>query len=193
MNKVEEFFDKVAPTWDEAQNCPKEKITHLLDQINIKKGDKILDVACGTGIITNLLYEYSKEKVLGIDISNEMIRRANEKYKDNSNVSFRHIDLYDLEEENQFDIAVIYNAYPHFVDQKKLVNKLVSILSPEGKFVIAHSLSRKQLDYHHRFLTDELSRSLKEVNEEANLFKEYFNIEVAKEDDNSYLIIGVRK
>ena len=50
-NKMKEFFDQKASGWDEKQEATSEKIAELINKIDIKENAKILDIACGTGII----------------------------------------------------------------------------------------------------------------------------------------------
>ena len=83
----------------------------------IPQGQKILDVACGTGAQVFELAPFAKE-VMGIDLSESMIRKAEQtKQKRNfSNVQFRVCDATGnwRFDENQFDMAVISMALHQF-------------------------------------------------------------------------------
>ena len=82
-NVIKNFFDKVAPSWDERETLPIEYKEKLIDELDIYEHDDILDVACGTGVVTNLLHKHSKSPVTAIDISSNMIEIAKDKYKEN--------------------------------------------------------------------------------------------------------------
>jgi len=190
---VEEFFDSLAPNWDAIENCPKERKVELLRKVGLTKGSKVLDVACGTGVITSIIHEFTESNVDGIDISSNMIEIAKEKYKNDAWASFRHIDIFNLEENEQYDFAIIYNAYPHFLSPEKLGEKLSKIIKKNGKFAILHSLSRAQLSAHHSGKASVVSRDLLPPSLEAIYFSSYFDIEVKEESDNSFVLIGKRK
>lgn len=191
MNKVEEFFDNLASSWNKNECHTQEEKINLLKKVNLKKGDKVIDIACGTGVVTGLIHEYTNEDVIGIDISQNMINIALEKYKNDKWAKFIKKDLYDVND--KFDVAIIYNAYPHFLDVDKFVNKLNDILNENGTFAILHSLSRKELLSHHKAKANNVSRDIEECYIESEHFKKYFNIILATENDNSYIIIGKKK
>ena len=188
-NQIKEFFDKRAPRWDEEESCPIERKKALLSKLGIKRGDKVIDIACGTGVITGILHEMTGEDILAVDLSEKMIEIAKEKYKDEVGVTFRQCDFIEENIEGKFDYAVIYNAYPHFLNVGKLSNKLYEILKENGKFGIVHSLSRKELDSHHSGEASCISRSLLPPKEEAEKFADKFLIEIAEESDSHYLLV----
>lgn len=192
-SRVAYFFDELAPRWDSFEKSTVADLRYFLSPLQIKKGDKVLDIACGTGIITSLLNEKSESPVIGIDISSKMIEVAKAKYTANPQLFFETKDFYDFEETG-FDWAVCFNAYPHFMDKKAFIDKLNSILAPNGCFAICHNISRHKLEVHHQ--GDDISpisRHLLPILEEIKDFKESFEIIYAKEDETSYWIIGKKK
>ncbi|MCL2390159.1 MAG: class I SAM-dependent methyltransferase, partial [Endomicrobia bacterium] len=64
-----DFFDDCSKDWEALKPCKydliKEKITPLLE---LKKGEKVLDACCGTGILTPVLKEF-RVLIAGIDYS----------------------------------------------------------------------------------------------------------------------------
>lgn len=190
---VEEFFSSLAPHWDEMECVPPKRIEALLNKVNIQPGERVLDVACGTGIITSRLASYSKLKVLGIDISPKMIEIAKSKNKGVENVEFDVMDFTESDFEHCFDVVVIYNAFPHFLDLDALQNALERALGEGGRFAILHSLSRAELDKHHSGRVSKISRVLNSPDQEANAFAKYFEIIEASESDEHYCIIGKKK
>lgn len=190
MNNIELFFDKCAKTWDELDKHTYAEKYSLLKHINLKKNDLVLDVACGTGTITPIIHDFTNENVDAIDLSNEMIKIAKTKFKDNQFLNFIHGDLYCLSSINKYDAIIIYNAFPHFLDIEKLINKTYSLLKENGKLAILHSLSRKQLSLHHSGKeVSKISRDLLDPTSEGKRFKPKFSIEEAYEDDNSFILI----
>ena len=180
-----EFFDKMSAIW---KNDDESVFSSLLDKIDIKESDRILDVGCGHGVLSNYLCRKTKEMVTGLDISGEMIKEA-ALLHEGKNVRYINESFYDFND-GKYDLIIIYNAYPHFVERDLFKESLNRLLNKGGRFVICHSLSRKRLENHHGGLSCYLSRNLDEVKTEASFYNDMFKIEVQEEGDNSYLIIG---
>ena len=89
----------------------------LLEVVEIKPGDKILDVGCGDGRFTlEILNRRSDVSIIGIDISTEMIESALEFAAERgiSEASFVVMDFIDMDMEREFDL-VISNSSMHWI------------------------------------------------------------------------------
>ena len=192
MNPVKDYFDSIAPNWDSCQPDKNKIITSLIDKIGIKKGDAILDLACGTGTITGILHGFSEANVYGLDLSPKMIEIAKEKYVGQDWAYFEAGDFLTWENEMKFDVIVLYNAYPHFKDPSLLGECLFKHLNEGGKFAIIHSLGRKELDLHHANVPHEVSRSLSSPKEEAKCFENNFTVFMQEEGEHFYLLAGTK-
>ena len=189
-NLIKEFFDNKAEFWDSFEKKDNKFFNDFVrENIAINKNDTILDLACGTGVITNVLASYTINDVIGIDISENMIKKANEKEK-SANVKFVNIDFYDLDG-LKFDLIVCHNAYPHFLDKEKFKNKCFNLLSKNGRLIICHSISRNEVNKCHNDKTN-ISVSLNEVTEEFKVFEDKFSLIRLYEDENIYFL-EVRK
>ena len=188
MNNIKAFFNDIAKYWDNAEDDIS-RISTLLDELNIKNGDMVLDVGCGKGIITPILHDKSQSKVLAIDISEEMIKGAIEAHKDNDQLEFICGDFLETGFNNKFDYIVIFNAYPHFMDTAKLNDAVYKALRKGGRFAIVHSIGRAELNTHHKQHAMGVSRPLEEASIEAKKFEAKFKIEKCLENANSYLIV----
>lgn len=183
------YFDSLAQAWDEGDTSSLEEFLLPLD---IKKGQKVLDLACGKGVITPYLYQKSQTKVKAIDLSTKMIEGAKERYKDNPNLEFKALDFYELKD-GGYDYIVCFNAYPHFLDTEAFVKSLYANLNKDGRFAICHNLGRKGLQHCHEGKDiAPLSRDLLPVEKEIEVFLPYFRILKAEENEESYWIIGGR-
>jgi ubiquinone/menaquinone biosynthesis C-methylase UbiE len=103
----------------------------VVELLNHQKGEKILDLGCGTG---DLAYEISKTGAneTGMDLSREMIGKAREKYPE---IHFFIGNAENFQFEESFD-AVFSNAALHWMKNAKQVLKCVwNVLNKGGRFV----------------------------------------------------------
>ena len=187
MNKIRQFFNDIAPTWHNDESD--ELINSLLNELDIKNGDMVLDLACGKGVMTPYLYERTKNKVVAIDISDNMIAAAKAIHQGNDGLVFICADFLDYDFKEKFDHIIIYNAYPHFLDVEKLSQKAFSLLNKDGHLAIVHSISKEHLNSHHKQKAMGVSRYLEEASIEAKKFKALFNVVKCLDDENKYLIL----
>ena len=191
MNKVKEFFNKLASDWDRRSKSDLSNIKDILSHIKISENDKILDLGCGTGIITSLLASYTTKKVIGIDISNNMIKIAKSKNIDKK-VVFKCRDFYKLFL-NKYNLIVCFDAYPHFVNQKGFVLKAHKLLTKNGTLAIIFDNDTTTTNGFHKNIESELSRNILQPNEEGKLFENYFKIIFTLEEKNKYILLLQKK
>lgn len=109
-----------------------------LEELNVKDGETILDVGCGTGRLT---FEIAKAnpsgQVIGIDVSPNMIKKANENLEKSglNNVKFVTTGILQYQPDIQFN-AVFSNSALHWVKKTRdLYQKIYSMLLPGGRLV----------------------------------------------------------
>ena len=78
--EVIEFFDRLAPGWDENLVKDEEKINRILYNARVFEGSTVLDVACGTGVMIPYYLKRNVASVTAVDISPEMARIAGSKF-----------------------------------------------------------------------------------------------------------------
>ncbi|MCX5792550.1 MAG: methyltransferase domain-containing protein [Elusimicrobia bacterium] len=149
MNAITNYFDRHAPQWDGHQ---KEKdapvIEEILDRMGLSPADEVLDVASGTGVIIPFLLRRGIKKLTATDLSAKMSEIFRNKFPGVPMVTANY-------EKRSFPAAtfskiVIFNAFPHFEDEKAVFGNSFYYLKPGGKLLIAHSMNREHLDEHHR-------------------------------------------
>lgn len=106
----------------------------------IKRGDRILDLCCGTGTLTILLSKlsYSDCEIFGVDLSVGQIVQAQKK-KISPNLKFAVMDANDLKFPDDFFDKVIISAALHEMDKVQRLNVLSEIyrvLKKGGHFLI---------------------------------------------------------
>lgn len=186
---VIEFFDRMAPQWDADMIRHDDVIATILDNAGVKPGVRVLDVACGTGVLTPDYLNRGVESVTGVDISPEMIRIAREKFPQN-NVRFLCADVENAPLE-EYDVIMVYNAFPHFPEPEELIKSLVGHLAIGGTLTIAHGMSRAQIDHHHEGTASKVSCGLMSEHALAAMMRKYLDVTVKISDDRMYQVTGV--
>ena len=117
MDKMKDFFNNLAEDWDNHSKGVLEKIESILQIAELKDNSKILDIACGTGVLEEFLLSHNPNSILAVDLSEKMIEKAKSKY-DDSRIKFLCENIFNIKDE-KFDFIIIYNAFPHFLEPEK--------------------------------------------------------------------------
>ncbi len=182
---IKSFFDGLASSWDDDVVKDDEIINTILDNGDVSNS-KVLDVACGTGVMIPYYLKRNCD-VTGIDISSEMIKVASSKFK---NVKFICGDVEEYNDD-KFDNIVIYNAFPHFINPDLLIKHLSSLLNENGTLTIAHGMSRETINRHHRGKASDYSRDLLSGEELGKIVSKYLKLEMTIDEDY-YDVVGRR-
>ena len=187
---IAEFFDKCAPWWDADMVRNEPVIQTILTCGGIKAGVDVLDVACGTGVLFPDYLQRDVASVTGIDISPEMAKIAAGKFPE---VQVICGDVEETKFDRQFDCIMVYNAFPHFPDPKRLISVLASLCKPGGRLSVAHGMSREALTAHHSGRASNVSIDLLHEQELAAIFGRFFDVDVVISTDQMYQVSGVRR
>ena len=85
---------------------------------------------------------------------------------------------------------MVYNAFPHFPDPKRLITVLSSHLKPDGILSIAHGMSREWINRHHEGRASKVSMGLLSEQELSNIFAQYLEVTTVISDDTMYQVCG---
>ncbi|MDI6602878.1 MAG: class I SAM-dependent methyltransferase [Patescibacteria group bacterium] len=142
---IEEYNDKLAPLYDKVTKgefkwiAPKKVAKKLLSFV--KRGDLILDLGCGTGQSAESFIKKGC-KVIGIDISSEMLKIAGKKHK------FWKLYKYDIEKglknlgfkRNFFDVVIVVGVLEFVKNFKKIMKEIVELTKPGGYIAFTYEL-----------------------------------------------------
>lgn len=190
-NDVIKFFDMYAADWDAKMVRDDKIIGTILDNAGVRAGSRVLDVACGTGVLIPDYLARGVESVTAIDISPEMVKIAQGKFNQ-PNVRIMCGDVMVADIGGDYDAIVIYNAFPHFAEPEKLVEILSDKLKKGGRFTVAHGMSRERIDAHHKGAASKVSNGLMEAEKLAEIFDRYINTIQIISDDKMYQVVGER-
>ena len=191
MNKsdVIAVLDRLAPQWD-ADMIKSDTISHaILDNANVLPGARVLDVACGTGVMIPYYLERKVGSVTAIDISPEMAKIAAEKFPQ-ENVQVICGDVETAQFPQYFDCIVIYNAFPHFPEPEQLIRRLSGLLKPGGTLTVAHGMSRAHIDAHHQGAARRVRIGLMHEDALAAIFRKYLHLTTKLSTDTMYQLAG---
>jgi len=147
--KLREEFNR----WAEAGRGAEMEKHHLditektIRLMELRAGERVLDLSCGTGWATRLLARLVGDgpqgfgQVVGLDLSDEMIRQARIASRDFDNVMYVWGSAQQIPwEENFFDKALSVEAFYYYPDQERTLAELFRVLAPRGRFFLLINL-----------------------------------------------------
>jgi ubiquinone/menaquinone biosynthesis C-methylase UbiE len=114
--------------------------------MGVKPGQKVLDLGCGAGWASRLLAQLvgggaRPGQVVGLDVSDEMIRRARANSAEFDNVLFVVGSALQIPwEENFFDKVLSVESFYYYADQDRALDELFRVLAPKGELYILINL-----------------------------------------------------
>jgi len=139
---ADDGFGRLYPLWRKI-NFPwqyKKIITDAAASLDLKKGDKVLDVACGPGYnFQNLAQHVGQEgSITALDFSGHMLSLARERAAslEIKNVTFLQGDAAKLQTEEQFDAAIIVLGLSVIPEWKIALKKVVDSVKPGGRIAV---------------------------------------------------------
>jgi len=149
--KLQQEFNR----WAEAGEGPKMENHHLditektIRLMNLRPGERVLDLGCGSGWATRLLARIVSDgpegfgQVVGVDVSDEMIRQARVASKDFENVMYVWGSATQIPwEENFFDKMLSVESFYYYPDQDRALAELFRVMAPKGRLFILINLYR---------------------------------------------------
>jgi demethylmenaquinone methyltransferase/2-methoxy-6-polyprenyl-1,4-benzoquinol methylase len=139
--EVAAMFDDVAKGYDRTNNllsggnAPLWRI-QLVRAVNPQSGEKILDLAAGTGTSSVALAASGASVVAG-DFSEGMLDVGRAKHGKNPQITFVHADAMKLPfKKNEFDAVTMSFGLRNVLDAKAALKELFRVTKPGGRIVI---------------------------------------------------------
>lgn len=119
-------------------------IDNLIDYLQIPKGSKLIDIACGKGRHAKYFNKKGMD-VVGVDLSQNSINTA--KKDENKNLQFSVHDMRENYQENAFDVVTnLFTSFGYFEnnkDEQKAINAMANNLKKEGILIIDFMNAKK--------------------------------------------------
>jgi ubiquinone/menaquinone biosynthesis C-methylase UbiE len=140
-----EYYDRVAPEYDSWASGLHGRIAARLVEVAAPvRGETVLDVGCGTGLVTHLVAQKvgARGSVVGIDLSARMLDLARPQARPNTTfmaMAAEHMVF----RAHRFDLITYGQSLPYLVDPLASLEDAVRLLRPGGR--VAISLHRRSL------------------------------------------------
>jgi len=153
-----EYFDEVAPRWDEMREvffseAVREK---AIAAANVRPGTLAADIGAGSGFVTEGLVRKGL-RVIAVDQSEAMLSKMRSKLCHVDTIEYRVGSAESLPLDDETADYVFANMYLHHVDYPpRAIGEMVRILKPEGRLVITdldeHVFEFLRTEQHDRWL-----------------------------------------
>lgn len=110
----------------------------LLSEVEPQPGETVLDISCGTGLVTIPVAEIVQPNgsVTGVDLSKGMIEEARSRAENEGigNVTFKRMDAEALDlPDNSFDLVICSLGLMYFPNPDKALEEMYRVLKPGGR------------------------------------------------------------
>lgn len=138
---AEDGYDLHADYYDEKlkflDSFEKDELKRMLKNI---KGEKVLDIGCGTGRLVPLLRDLGCE-ITGVDVSGKMLEKFSQKYPQLKAVKG---DIESLPcKDEEFDVVICAFVIVHLYELEKAFEEVYRVLKPGGTVIITNINQRK--------------------------------------------------
>jgi ubiquinone/menaquinone biosynthesis C-methylase UbiE len=147
LQRSQGYFESLAGDWERIRKSYfDDRVTSLAIEKLLPRDLTLADIGCGTGSLTFELARFAR-KVIGVDLSPEMLRRARAiaKERDLANVEFRRGDALRLPLDSCSVDATFCVMVLHFLpDPERALAGLCRITRPGGSVILVDLVEHKQ-------------------------------------------------
>jgi ubiquinone/menaquinone biosynthesis C-methylase UbiE len=109
----------------------------IVKRLSALKLNAILEIACGTGIVTGkLINAFLSAEITATDINPDMLQYAKSKFSGESNITWKTADAMKLPfDDNSFEAVICQMGVMFFPDKQTAFNEAFRVLKPGGIFI----------------------------------------------------------
>jgi len=166
-----------------------ERLEKIVAHGKINRGDTVLDVGSGTGILISIIKKYEPRWIYACDLSVAMLEQLSS--KKHPNVETIVADVRDLRlPGSSIDVVFINACYGNIVDKTRAFSNLSRMMTPEGRMVISHPLGKSFIRSRSVRVSFPLD-DFPEKPEAQRLFKPFgFEIETFIDEPKLYILVA---
>ena len=152
------IWNEIAPRyhkrWASVNKGPFQSTKKLIELVKINKNNVVLDVACGTGVVTKQIQKKvgNAGHVIGVDTSTTAIKIAKKWNEKNKNLDFVNIDAENFSFSKKFDIITCQYALFFFPNAQKALKNMKNNLKKSGKIGISVHGSKDNVPFFNSIL-----------------------------------------
>ena len=193
INRLQrDFFSELIHVFDPPlpEGVP-ERLKNIVASARIAKGDVVLDVGTGTGILVPLIEAYGPQSIFACDLSEVMLAHLQKQYPYAKTIP---ADVRDLAlPDDSIDVVFMNACYPNIVDKSGSFANITRMMKPGGRMVISHPLGKSFVE-----LLQEKSPfpldNFPEESEAKNLLEPYgFVIADFVDEDKLYILVAEKR
>ena len=142
--KLQQEFNQWAQAGrgDEMEDHHSDITEQAIALMDLQPTDRILDLGCGTGWASRRLARIATEgEVVGIDVADEMLRRAEQVSAEIKNVRYLWGSAENIPaQDNSFTKVLSVESFYYYADQGKALDELRRVMAPGGRLFILINL-----------------------------------------------------
>ncbi len=125
-------FSEIAREYDRRAVVQASAGERLLELLEIRDSEDVLDLGCGTGTLTMKIREKTSGRVLGVDAEEGMILEARKKYGTRG-VFFESISAEEIAFHEEFDVIFCNSVFQWFQEPQKVLSRCYIALKKGGR------------------------------------------------------------
>lgn len=139
------YFNALADVFDVPQPpAVVERLRQIVAAADLQRGDVVLDVGTGAGVLLSLIQPYHPSLVIGCDLAEQMLARVHKNYP---SVLAVQCDIVQLPlKADSVDVVFMNAMYGNIADKPAACSNVSCVLRRGGRFIVSHPEGRGFVD-----------------------------------------------
>lgn len=120
------------------------RLEKIVDVAAIQKGNVVLDVGAGTGVLVPLIDRYKPKTIYASDLSRAMLEHLGRRYPFVRTIVGDIRDV--LLPDGSIDVVFMNACYPNIVDKNTTLGNIARMMKPGGRMVVSHPMGKSFID-----------------------------------------------